>query len=59
MVRSPLRTLADGAVVNTGGPCTPVSLTFLGGVYTDARVAALAQAYQEATGFHRAHPRLD
>ncbi len=48
----------DGAVDNAGGPGTPVSLTFLGGLYADARVAALARAYQEASGFHRLHPEL-
>ena len=41
---------------NNGGPGTPVSMTFLGALYSDARVAALARAYQEATGFHRLHP---
>lgn len=49
----------DGDRRNTGGPETPVSLTFLGGLYTDARLAAFARAYQEATGFHRLHPKLD
>ena len=48
----------DGAVDNAGGPGTPVSLTFLGGLYSDARLAAFARAYQEATGFHRMHPAL-
>jgi Asp-tRNA(Asn)/Glu-tRNA(Gln) amidotransferase A subunit family amidase len=42
-----------------GGPGTPVSLTFLGALYSDARVAALARAYQEATGFHRLHPPVE
>ena len=41
-----------------GGAGTPVSLTFLGGLYSDARVAALAKAYQDATGFHRLHPNV-
>ena len=41
-----------------GGPGTPVSLTFLGGLYSDARVAAFAKAYQDATGFHKVHPKL-
>lgn len=49
----------DGERRNTGGPGTPVSLTFLGGLYSDARLAAFARAYQEATGFHRVHPKLD
>jgi Asp-tRNA(Asn)/Glu-tRNA(Gln) amidotransferase A subunit family amidase len=48
----------DGALRNVGGPGTPVSLTFLGALYSDARLAALARAYQEATGFHRLHPQL-
>jgi Asp-tRNA(Asn)/Glu-tRNA(Gln) amidotransferase A subunit family amidase len=49
----------DGDRRNTGGPGTPVSLTFLGGLYSDARLAAFARAYQESTGFHRVHPKLD
>jgi Asp-tRNA(Asn)/Glu-tRNA(Gln) amidotransferase A subunit family amidase len=48
----------DGARENAGGPGTPVSLTFLGALYSDARVAALARAYQETTGFHLMHPKL-
>ena len=49
----------DGALENVGGPGTPVSLTFLGKLYSDARLAAFARAYQQATGFHRLHPKLD
>jgi Asp-tRNA(Asn)/Glu-tRNA(Gln) amidotransferase A subunit family amidase len=49
----------DGERRNTGGPGTPVSLTFLGGLYSDARLAAFARAYQVMTGFHRIHPKLD
>jgi Asp-tRNA(Asn)/Glu-tRNA(Gln) amidotransferase A subunit family amidase len=41
-----------------GGPGTPVSLTFLGAHYQDAKVCALARAYQQATGFDRLHPKL-
>jgi Asp-tRNA(Asn)/Glu-tRNA(Gln) amidotransferase A subunit family amidase len=48
----------DGERRNVGGPGTPLSLTFLGGLYSDARLAAFARAYQEATGFHRLHPKL-
>jgi Asp-tRNA(Asn)/Glu-tRNA(Gln) amidotransferase A subunit family amidase len=48
----------DGANQNAGGPGTPVSITFLGGLYSDARVAAFARAYQELTGFHKLHPKL-
>jgi Asp-tRNA(Asn)/Glu-tRNA(Gln) amidotransferase A subunit family amidase len=49
----------DGDRRNTAGPGTPVSLTFLGVLYSDARLAAFARAYQEATGFHRTRPKLD
>jgi len=49
----------DGGRENVGGPGTPVSITFLGGLYSDARLAAFARAYQEATGFHRMHPKMD
>jgi Asp-tRNA(Asn)/Glu-tRNA(Gln) amidotransferase A subunit family amidase len=49
----------DGDRRNTDGPGTPLSLTFLGGLYSDARLSAFAWAYQQATGFHRLHPRMD
>ena len=39
-----------------GGPGTPVSLTFLGGLYSDAALLAFASAYQRATGFHNLQP---
>lgn len=38
---------------------TPVSVTFLGGLYQDDRVLAVAHAYQSATGFHTRTPDLD
>jgi Asp-tRNA(Asn)/Glu-tRNA(Gln) amidotransferase A subunit family amidase len=49
----------DGALNNAGGPGTPVSLTFLGALYSDARLAAFAKAYQDATSFQLQHPKLD
>ena len=49
----------DGDHDDIGGPGTPVSFTFLGGLYQDAMLAAFARAYQEATGFHKLHPKLD
>jgi Asp-tRNA(Asn)/Glu-tRNA(Gln) amidotransferase A subunit family amidase len=42
-----------------GGPGTPVSITFLGGHYQDARLCAFAKAYQDAAGFQKLHPKLD
>jgi Asp-tRNA(Asn)/Glu-tRNA(Gln) amidotransferase A subunit family amidase len=42
-----------------GGPGTPVSLTFLGQLYGEARLLAFAKAYQDATHFHLKHPDLD
>jgi Asp-tRNA(Asn)/Glu-tRNA(Gln) amidotransferase A subunit family amidase len=50
---------AEGADENVGGPGTMTSLTFLGNLYGDAKLLALARAYQEATGFHKLHPKLD
>ncbi|MGB9289842.1 MAG: amidase [Terracidiphilus sp.] len=49
----------DGNHDNIGGPGTPVSITFLGGLYQDAKLAAFAAAYQQATGFQKLHPKLD
>jgi Asp-tRNA(Asn)/Glu-tRNA(Gln) amidotransferase A subunit family amidase len=34
-----------------GGPGTPVSITFLGNLYQDAKLLAFASAYQMASGF--------
>ncbi len=34
-------------------PGTPLSLTFLGQLYGEAKMLALAKAYQDATDFHR------
>lgn len=48
----------DGALENTGGPGTPVSITFLGPLYSDAHLASFARAYQEHTSFHKLHPPL-
>jgi Asp-tRNA(Asn)/Glu-tRNA(Gln) amidotransferase A subunit family amidase len=44
---------------NIGGPGTPVSITFLAGLYQDATLAAFGKAYQDATGFQKRHPKLD
>jgi Asp-tRNA(Asn)/Glu-tRNA(Gln) amidotransferase A subunit family amidase len=42
---------------NIGGPGTPVSITFLAGHYQDAKLAAFGEAWQEATDFHKQHPK--
>jgi Asp-tRNA(Asn)/Glu-tRNA(Gln) amidotransferase A subunit family amidase len=53
----------------TGHPCvtipngftaagTPVSITFVGQLYGEARMLAAAKAYQDATDFHKKHPKL-
>jgi Asp-tRNA(Asn)/Glu-tRNA(Gln) amidotransferase A subunit family amidase len=49
----------DGDNDDIGGAGTPVSLTFLAGHYEDAKLAAFAWAYQQTTGFHKLHPKLD
>ncbi len=48
----------DGDPGNVGGPGTPVSITFLGALYGEAKACALAHAYQQKTGFHLVHPKL-
>ena len=37
---------------------TPTSITFTGQLFGEAEIAALAKAFQEATGFHEKHPGL-
>ncbi len=54
----PVQDTAEGARGNVGGPGTPVSITFLGRLYDDARLCAFAKLYQEKTGFHLRHPAL-
>jgi Asp-tRNA(Asn)/Glu-tRNA(Gln) amidotransferase A subunit family amidase len=43
---------------NYGGPGTPVSLTFLGPLYGEAKLLAFARGYQGHTDFHEQHPKL-
>ncbi|HUQ49162.1 MAG TPA: amidase [Terriglobales bacterium] len=42
-----------------GGPGTPLSLTFLGRLFGEAELLAVAKAYQDATDFHLKYPDLD
>ncbi|MBV9772314.1 MAG: amidase [Gemmatimonadetes bacterium] len=37
---------------------TPVSITFLGGLFEEGKLLAVANAYQRATDFHLKHPTL-
>src|SRR5688572_20733368 len=37
---------------------TPVSLTFLGGLFEEEKLLAVAHAYQQATGFHLVRPAV-
>ncbi|CAA9293429.1 MAG: Glutamyl-tRNA(Gln) amidotransferase subunit A-like protein [uncultured Cytophagales bacterium] len=67
---TPSRGSANLALTNlTGHPCvtipngfsavgTPLSITFVGQLYGEARMLAAAKAYQDATDFHRKHPNL-
>jgi Asp-tRNA(Asn)/Glu-tRNA(Gln) amidotransferase A subunit family amidase len=56
---APKARVRDNGEVENGGPGTPLSLTFLGQLYGEAKMLALAKAYQDATDFHRKHPQLD
>jgi len=55
---APKPVVRDGEL-QPGGPGTPVSLTFLGHLYGESKMLALARAYQNATGFHLKHPELN
>jgi Asp-tRNA(Asn)/Glu-tRNA(Gln) amidotransferase A subunit family amidase len=37
---------------------TPVSLTFLGRLFDEGTLCAVAKAYQDATGFHLRYPDI-
>jgi Asp-tRNA(Asn)/Glu-tRNA(Gln) amidotransferase A subunit family amidase len=54
---APKPQMRDGEM-QQGGPNTMASLTFLGQLYGEAKLLALAKAYQDATGFHLKHPKL-
>jgi Asp-tRNA(Asn)/Glu-tRNA(Gln) amidotransferase A subunit family amidase len=49
----------QGKDTPTGGPGTPTSITFLGNLFGEARMLAVAKAYQDATDFHLKHPKLE
>ncbi len=51
-------TIDTGDEDNIGGPGTPVSITFLGNLYQDAKLCSFARAYQQATGFYKLHPTM-
>ncbi|HMC31976.1 MAG TPA: amidase, partial [Candidatus Angelobacter sp.] len=56
---APKPRVRENGEVEGGGPGTPVSLTFLGQLYGEAKMLAVAKAYQDATNFHLQHPKLD
>jgi hypothetical protein len=37
---------------------TPNAITFTGNLFGETKLLAVAHAYQQATGFHREHPKL-
>jgi Asp-tRNA(Asn)/Glu-tRNA(Gln) amidotransferase A subunit family amidase len=56
---APPARVRENGEVEGGGPGTPLSLTFLGQLYGEAKMLAMAKAYQDATDFHHKQPRLD
>jgi Asp-tRNA(Asn)/Glu-tRNA(Gln) amidotransferase A subunit family amidase len=54
---APKPRVRENGEVDPGGPGTPLSLTFLGNLYGEAKMLAVAKAYQDATGFHLRHPK--
>ena len=55
VLRAP-QTAADSAAVAQPRPQVPTSLTFLGGLFDEARLLAVAAAYQARTDWHRRVP---
>jgi len=55
---APPARVRDNGDIDGGGPGTPVSLTFLGNLYGEAKLVAVAKAYQDATDFHLRRPKL-
>jgi Asp-tRNA(Asn)/Glu-tRNA(Gln) amidotransferase A subunit family amidase len=54
----------------TGHPCVvvpngfdenqhPTSITFIGDLFREGEILAVAKAYQDSTGFHKQHPPMD
>jgi Asp-tRNA(Asn)/Glu-tRNA(Gln) amidotransferase A subunit family amidase len=67
---NPVATINNAVTNLTGQPCValptgfdekghPTSLTFIGKVYGEAEMLALARAYQNATDWHLRHPKLE
>jgi Asp-tRNA(Asn)/Glu-tRNA(Gln) amidotransferase A subunit family amidase len=54
---APKPQVRDGEL-QPGGPGTTLSLTFLGRLYGEAKLLAMAKAYQDNTEFHLQHPKL-
>src|SRR5262249_23770505 len=55
---APQPRVRENGDLDQGGLGTPVSLTFLGQLYGEAKLLAVAKAYQDATDFHLRHPEL-
>ena len=67
---NPVATLNTSVTNLTGQPCVqvphgfnergqPTALAFIGRVFGDAEMLAVAKAYQDATEWHLKHPPLD
>lgn len=66
---NPVASLNTSVTNLTGNPCVvvphgfnekgnPTSLTFIGKLFGEAKMLALARAYQNATNWHQKHPKL-
>lgn len=55
----PLDTPEPTKPTDPGGPGTPTSLTFVGQLFGEAKLLAVAKAYQDATEWHLRRPPLE
>src|SRR5436305_1130968 len=55
---APKPRVRENGELEPGGPGTPVSLTLIGQIVSEAKLLYQAKAYQDGTDFHIRHPKL-
>lgn len=55
----PCVVLPNGFRQEPGKPERPLSITFTGQLFSEAKLLQVAKAYQDATAFHKKHPKIE